>query len=183
MVELRKHAWAASTSKTRDSQWAKYQKFCIRVDIPFLPITCDNVCIFLLHLALQGLCYTTINNEVSALVMFAKLYGCPVDIRSDFGVNLTLKALRRLLGDQSTSKDELYPLDLYKIYTQVDRNNELEWATWVGIVFLYRTLLRKGHVFFGEFNSNLLKRSSVRFTHYGFLVSLRSSKTIQYREA
>lgn len=110
---MRKHAWAAP----RNSQWVRYENFCIRVKISCLPITCENVCIFLLHLAFQGLTYTTINNEVSALVMFSKLYGCAVDIQSDFGVSLTLKALRRLLGDQSTSKDELYPLDLYKMYT------------------------------------------------------------------
>lgn len=137
---------------------------------------------FLLHLAFQGLSYTTINNEVSTLVIFSKLYGCPVDIRGDFGVSLTLKALRRLLGDQSTSKDELYPSDLYKIFAQVDRNNELEWATWIGVIFLYRTLLRKCHIFAGEFNTNLLKRSSVRFTNYGFLVTLCNSKIIQYKE-
>lgn len=81
---------------------------------------------FLLHLALQGLSYSTINNEVSALMMFTKLHGCPVDFRSDFGVKLTLKALRRLLGDYNRSKDELYPADLYKIFAQVDRDNELE---------------------------------------------------------
>lgn len=182
VVELRKHAWAASTSKTRDSQWAKYVKFCNRVKIPLLPITCDNVCIFLLHLAFQGLCYSTINYEVSALVMFSKLYGCPLDIQGDFGVILTLKALRRLLGDHANSKDELYPSDLYKIFSQVNRNDEMEWTTWIGVVFLYRTLLRKCHIFSGEFNTNLLKRSSVQFTDYGFLVTLSNSKTIQYKE-
>lgn len=182
MTELRKYAWAASTSKTRDSQWRKYCIFCEKVHLPSLPITCDTVCIFLLHLALQGLCYTTINNEVSALVMFAKVYQCPVDIRSDYGVILTLKALRRLLGDQSVAKDELYPSDLYKIYMQVDRSSVNEWLTWVGVVFLYRTLLRKCHVFVGEFNTNLLKRNNVQFTPYEFLVSVYNSKTIQYKE-
>lgn len=181
-VELRKYAWAASTSKTRESQWKKYTKFCDRVRIPPLPITCDNVCVFLLHLALQGLCYTSINNEVSALVMFSKLYRCPVDIRSDFGVILTLKALRRLIGDQATAKDELYPSDLQRMLTFVDRSSVVEWATWVGIIFLYRTLLRKGHVFVGEFNHNLLRRANVQFTHYGFLVTVDHSKTIQYKE-
>lgn len=95
---------------------------------------------------------------------------------------MTLKALRRLFGDQSTSKDELYPSDLYKIFEQVDKKNELDWATWVGVVFLYRSLLQKGHVFSDEFNNNLLKRSSAHFTNYGFLVTVRNSKTIQYRE-
>lgn len=180
--ELRKYAWASSTSKTRDSQWKKYSVFCEKVKLPPVPITCDNVCVFLLHLALQGLSYTTINNEVSALVMFSKLYNCPVDIRGDFGVSLTLKALRRLLGDQTLSKDELFPSDLCKIYDQVDRSDVTEWLTWVGIVFLYRTLLRKGHIFSGEFNNNLLKRSNVQFTQYGFMVSVFSSKTIQYRQ-
>lgn len=42
VVELCKYAWASSTSKTRDCQWRKYASFCDRVNIPQLPISCDN---------------------------------------------------------------------------------------------------------------------------------------------
>lgn len=67
------------------------------------------MCTFILHLALHGLKYSTINNEVSALVLLGKLNDCPYDLRGDFDIHLTMKALRRILGDETDAKDELFP--------------------------------------------------------------------------
>lgn len=49
-------------------------------------------------------------------------------------------------------------------------------------MFLYRTMLRKGHLFPGESNSNLLVRANVKFTPYGLIVKVKKSKTIQFRQ-
>lgn len=180
--ELRKFAWADSTRKTRDSQWRKYLCYCERVAVTPLPLDMDIVSTFLLHMALQGLKYSTINNQVSALILFAKLNDSWCDLRSDFNLQLTLKALRRIIGDSSESKDELFPIELLKIFDQVNLKMDNELCIWTGILFLYRSLLRKGHVFSGEFNENLLKRSEVQFTDYGLLVTVSRSKTIQCSE-
>lgn len=147
-----------------------------------LPFNKDIICSFLLHLALQGLKYSTINNEVSALVLFAKLNGFDSDLRLDFNIHLTLKALRRILGDCAESKDELFPSELLQIFNQVELSNPSEFTIWTGVLFLYRSLLRKGHVFSGEFDVNLLNRSEVTFTEYGLLISVCRSKTIQCSE-
>lgn len=147
-----------------------------------LPLDNELICSFLLHLALNGLKYSTINNEVSALVLLAKLNNIDCSLREDFNVHLTLKALRRIIGDAAESKDELFPNELIRIFNQVDPSNSFEFTVWTGILFLYRSLLRKGHVFAGEFDVNLLKRSEVKFTDYGLLISVSRSKTIQCSE-
>lgn len=104
-----------------------------------LPLDYDIILLFLVHLAISGLSYGTINNEVSSLITFGKLWGSPLDLHSDFGVKLTLQAS-----------------DLKLMYQYVCKNDFYEWSTWVGLVFLYRTLLRKCHVFPAQFNDSLL---------------------------
>lgn len=137
---------------------------------------------FLLHLALQGMAYVSINNQVSAIVTLAKLNGSDVDIRSDFNIRLTMAGLRRILGDTPSPKDELLPSDLVKMRRFVNPNDFTEWSTWIGVVFLYRSMLRKCHVFSDEFDYNMLARRDIEFTHYGMMVSVSRSKTIQFRE-
>lgn len=43
-------------------------------------------------------------------------------------------------------------------------------------------MLRKGHLFPGESDSNILSRSDVRFTPYGLIVKVKKSKTIQFKQ-
>lgn len=182
MKELRKFAWADSTRKTREYQWRKYITYCDRVKVEPLPFNSEIVCTFMLHLALHGLKYTTINNELSALILLGKLNDSPCDLRGEIDVRLTLKALRRILGDMSEAKAELFPNELLKIRDQVNMDVPHELSVWTGILFLYRSLLRKCHVFAGEFDINMLKRSEVEITDYGLLVSVKRSKTIQFAE-
>lgn len=145
-----------------------------------LPMDYEIVSLFMIHLAITGLSYSTINNELSALVTFAKLNRQAIDLRNDFGVNLTLKALHRILGDAVRKKDELFPNDLLSMKKSVDFGNFLQESVWLGVIFLYR--LRKSHIFVGEFNHNLLRRSEVEFTSWGLIVHVTKSKTVQYRE-
>lgn len=81
-------AWSQSTLRTRKYQWKKYLDFCNLIGHEPLPLDVEVIAIFLLHLALQGLAYVSINNQVSAIVPFGKLHGSMVDIRGDFNIRL-----------------------------------------------------------------------------------------------
>lgn len=182
MSLVQRHAWADTTLRTRKHQWQKYLEFCQRINIAPIPPESETVSLFFVHLAIHGLCYTTINNEASAINVLGRLHGGDWDLRADYGVKLTLMALRRLLGDTPSTRDELLPSDLLQIYSQVNTSNFFEWSAWIGIVFLYRTMLRKGHLFPGESNANLLNRSDVTFRPYGLIVRVNKSKTIQFKQ-
>lgn len=43
-------------------------------------------------------------------------------------------------------------------------------------------MLRKSHLFTGEFNENLLSRKGVLFTDWGLVLNITHSKTIQFRQ-
>lgn len=64
----------------------------------------------------------------------------------------------------------------------VDQTKYMEESVWLVIIFLYRTMLRKSHIFSGEFDDNLLMRSELEFCDWGLLVKVNRSKTIQYKE-
>lgn len=182
LAHLQSYAWAESTKRTREYQWRKYTKFCIRVQVAPIPMDCEIVALFLLHMAMEGMAYSSINNELSALVNYAKLHRQDISLRKDFGIELTLMALRRILGDSPQGKDEIYPGELIRVQRYVNFSSYAEESIWLGIVFLYRTMLRKCHVFTSEFNDNLLLRQDVTFTEWGIIVKVRHTKTIQYRE-
>lgn len=182
LVELHRYAWAKSTTATRSYQWKKYVDFCQKLGICPIPMNVHYINLFLLHLAIHGLTYTSINNQVSALVGFAKLYRQPIDIRGDYELDLTLRSLKRVLGDAQSRKDELFPAELMKMYRFVDQNDYVQESVWLGIVLLYRTMLYKSHIFSGEFDDNLLIRSEVQFCDWGVLIMVNRSKTIQYKE-
>lgn len=57
----------------------------------------------------EGLCFTTINNYVSGINSLSKLNEGE-DFRQDFGVNLMVKGIRRMLNSTVTPKDPLLPV-------------------------------------------------------------------------
>lgn len=180
--EVQCFAWAESTQKTSDYQWKKYVSFCMTVKTTPIPMNYDMITLFMINMAVEGLSYSTISNQLSALVMFAKLYRQDIDIRGDFGVNLTLKALHRILGDSVRVKEEILPNELAEMKQHVVLSDFMELSVWLGILFIYRTLLRKSHIFLGEFNRNLLRRSDIEFFSWGIVVHVSKSKTIQFAE-
>lgn len=182
LSELHQYAWAESTTKTLASQWKRYTEFCLRVKLNPMPMDPHVINLFLLHLAIQGLSYSTINNEVSALVTFAKIHRQPIDLRSDFELGLTLKSLRRLLGEKPSRKQELFPSNLVNMFEVIDWSKFTEESAWIGILFLYHSMLRKSHVFLGKFNQNLLQRKDVIFKDWGLIVYVNRTKTIQYQQ-
>lgn len=147
-----------------------------------LPLDYENICLFLVHMAINGHAYSTINNEVSSLVIYGKMLRQDVDIRSDFGVKITLLALKRLLGEAPKSKEELYPRELLSLKPFVSFDEFVQESVWLGILILYRSMLRKSHLFMGEFNQNLLQRCNVLFVDWGLVLTVKHTKTIQFGE-
>lgn len=181
MDVVKEEAFAVSTNKTRRSQWKKYREFTERWKIQYIPMVPHNVCRFLYE-ASQDLCYSSLNNYVSGLNLLSKLNdGC--DLRQDFGIHLMLMGLKRLKGDTVKPKEPLLPEDLKKIFQEVNLNNHLEASVWIGVLFCFRTLLRKCHVFTSpDLDVHLLSRENIRFESWGLIAGVPTSKTNQFRQ-
>lgn len=99
-------AFAPNTRRTRASQWRVYEKFCAEFNLSYYPITSENTSRFLVWKS-SSVAYVTLNNYVSALNVFRKINGEKTDLREDFAVNLSLRGLRRILGDVSLPVDPI----------------------------------------------------------------------------
>ena len=177
------HAFAPTTLKTRRSQWGRYEAFCERFMIPPFPVTPQNVCRFLVYIC-DGLSYSTLNNYVSALNALGKYYSSDFDLRKDFGITLLLRGLKRLKGDSLHPKDPLLPADLRLIHSCVDFSDPKQKLIWIIVLLAFRTLLRKSHFLATspDDQEHLLRVRDLSFTDWGCILTINSSKTIQFGE-
>lgn len=177
---MRLEAFAPSTRKTRASQWKSYETFCAEFHLNVFPLTSENISRFLVWKS-STVSYVTLNNYVSALNVIGKINDQRVDLREDYVIHLTLRGLRRILGDFSQPMDPLSPSDLIRIRAHVNWSSRKEAAVWTGILLAFRTLLRKSHFFEAtQEDVHLLTKWEVKWTSWGFIIIISRSKTIQF---
>lgn len=173
-------AFAPSTQRTRGSQWNVYERFCDRFSLQVIPMSAENVCRFLVWKC-GDVSYVTLNNYVSSLNVLNKLNEGTINLRDDYTVQLTLRGLRRILGDRSSPVEPLLPSELLRIRRWVNDAIPEEWGAWTCILLAFRTLLRKGHfVSDGNEDIELLSRSEVQWKPWGINIVISRSKTIQF---
>lgn len=143
-----------------------------------LPASVDVICLYITHLS-YSLKYSSICNYLSAVLSLHNFFGYDAIAKNSFLVRCTLHGARRLLGDTVLSADPLLPKHLLELYKHLDKKSTVDLVFWTALCLGYRCLLRKSH--FTKSN-HTLQREDVSFTDYGILVTLRSSKTVQFRE-
>lgn len=99
--------------------------------------------------------------------------------KDSFLVKCTLMGAKRLLGDKVLSADPLLPSDLMLLYGHLDFKSFHDLMFWAAVCLAFRCLLRSCH-YTGSIHH--IKRNDVVFTSYGLCLTIRSSKTIQFRE-
>ena len=147
-----------------------------------MPTSVDVMCKFIIFLS-DSLCYVSIDNYVSGVISLNKYFGYDIsDIRLDFIFSTTLKGLRRLLGDPVPTRVTLTLENLLNMFMSVDCLSVNERCMWACIATSFRSLLRKCNLVPNtlKLEGHFLRRKSLTFKHWGVLLRISSSKTIQY---
>lgn len=95
----------------------------------------------------------------------------------------TMSGLRRILGDPTPIRVTLSVSQLLAMFGFVNIHDINDRAMWACVAVSFRTLLRKSNLVQGSTanpGTHCLRRSAVKFTPWGMLVTVSSSKTIQY---
>ena len=176
-------AWAASTLRTRNSQWKRYITFCDDNDLVPLPAEPRTVARFLVFQA-RTTRYVTVNNYLSAINRLHAFYGHQINFREYFIIKLVMAGIKRQLGDFSRQKIPLTPEQMQGIYATLDVSDDTVKAMWCALMLSFRSLLRKSNIVpeGKAFTDHLLRRGDVEFTDTGMLLKVHSSKTIRYKE-
>lgn len=175
---LRSHSLADSSWKTRRSQWKHYYRFCEDLSVSPMPCSIQLCCMYIAYMS-RTFKYVSIINYLSAVRGLHKWFGYTPPPTDSYMINATLAGARRLLGDTQFSSDPLLPAQLKKILATLDLSKNHDLVFWCAVLLSFRGLLRKSAVCKGPHN---LKRSDIKIFQWGIIISIRHSKTIQYRE-
>lgn len=127
----------------------------------------------------QSLAYSLICNYLSAVCSLHEFMGYESKAKGSFLLLCTLRGAKRQLVDFTLSANPLLPEHLILIYSFLNFNSKKDLIFWCALCLSFRCLLRKCHF---TSSPHMLLRSQVEFTDYGILLSIASSKTIQFRE-
>lgn len=175
---LRGHWLAESSWRTRRSQWKHYVTFCEDLIIAPLPASPELLCLYIAYMA-RSFKYIIIVNYISAVRVLHRCYAYEPVGSENFLVKSTLLGAKRLLGDEQFSSDPLLPKHLCMIYKTLNVGKIEDLVFWTAVITCFRGLLRKSSVCQG---SNCMTRSEITFKNWGALISIRKSKTIQFKE-
>ena len=174
------HGLAENSWKTRSTQWKSYLNFCEATGSSPLPANTTQICRYIVFLS-DTLKYVSVINYISAVSLLHKLYGYDRSFMDDYKVKFTLAGLRRVLGDDPPSRPTLHIQDLLAMYRHVQLQDRSERTLWACIFLGFRSLLRKSNlVMSSNTDHHVIRRSAVKFFPWGMLLTISSTKTIQY---
>ena len=169
---------ADSTVSTRHSQWKRYFEFCDSYDRVPLPASLETILLYLAHLS-STLKYVSIVNYLSAVWILHRINGYSHLDSGNFEIVMTLRGIRRTIGDVSNQARPISVKELIVIFTSLDLSSSEDVAFWCAILLCFRGLLRKSNVL--EPDLAILVSDYYSF-HWGCLVRVRRTKTICFRE-
>lgn len=121
--------------------------------------------------------YSSVLAYINGVTFMLKLKGYkPPDI-SDTMIKMTLSGLKRDDKSSSRKRDPVKLSHLKRIYKSLKCEIDIDLLFWSMCLFLFRTLLRVSHI---VSSPHTLRRSDIKLTDWGLIVSIRSSKTDQH---
>ena len=154
--------------------------FCEMTGSIPIPADVNQICRYVVYLS-DTLKYVSIINYLSAVTQLHKLYGYDVHFSTNYLIKFTLAGLRRVLGDPQPNRPTLHVQDLLAMYRRVNLTDIEERAMWACIVLGFRSLLRKSNMLWSHTSdSHVIRREAIQFFPWGMLITISSTKTIQY---
>ena len=128
---------------------------------------------------MRTLCYVTVTNYVSSVWVLHDYHGVAHIDPETFLFQSTMKGAKRILGNATRQVDPLMPWDMVSIYRTLSMANWYDFQFWCAMCVCYRCLLRVSHV---STSPHTLLAKDVTFWKGGMDITVRSSKTIQFKE-
>lgn len=170
--------YASSSQHTRSTQIMKYFDF-ISIYPDLCPIPCDatQVALYITWLS-RSFKYSSITNYISGLNYFLKLEGSPKIDYDDFEIQSAMRGAKRKLGVATKQALPILPKQLLKIFDNLNLSPG-HTAFRAAVLLSFRALLRKSHI---TTSDSSLRREDVTFFNWGLLLTIKKSKTIQFKQ-
>ena len=176
---FQKKFYAPNSVTTRSVQIRRYLDFIEEFAGEFPPTPCPTaqVGLYAVWLA-RTMKYSSVTNYLSGLNFFLKQEGAtPIDY-TQFDLATTLKGIKREKGVPPRQATPLLPDMLRRIFSLLSPT--LGHTAWrAAVLCSFRGLLRKCQI---TLSDSTLRRRDFRFLHWCMIISIRRSKTTQFRE-
>ena len=184
--DLKRKAWAsASTTATYRTHMKSYMDFCDQISVPPLPATSETLQLYVTYLA-KVKCFKFCSNQqyLNIIPHMHKLCDLPDPIPQDYQLKYLLMGVKRELGTAQSPVDTATPSHLLRIRSLLDCSSIADLAFWCACLIAFYGLLRPGNVAItGRFEpSKHVRRIDLMPCSWGYLLCLRHTKTIQFRE-
>ena len=182
---LRALTFAESTWRTYQCQQSVYLRFCADLNIAPVPISSCNLGHYIAYLG-QKLSYSSVRQYLNVVRIMHLDEGHCNPLANNWYLNSILKGLRRHKGDGVCQKLPITDVILHGILAVLNLSNPLDVCFWAACLVAFFSFFRKSNLLVPsppQFNpSKHLCVSDVRFSPTGAILSVRWSKTIQYRQ-
>jgi len=187
LSSLLANAYAPGTTVNLRSQIKTYLLFCLYYQLQHLPANSLNLARYIAFLSRSLRSPQTIVNYLNGVRIYHLSNGFQFNVLKDFMVALTLRSVRRSLGDHPLSKLPITPSILLDIYKHVDLTNPMHLSLWVAFLIGFFAFLRKSNIVppsQGAFDPSrhLQRRSFILQSDGSLLLSITWSKTIQFHQ-
>lgn len=181
---FRSKAYAESTKRNYRTQLDSYYTFCRKINVRPVPATSQNLCRYVVQLS-ERLCFNSIRQYLSVVKLLHAENQLP-DPLDDFKLKSVLQGLKRELGAKVNKKLPITPKILRDMLSCLDMNSILDTAIWAASLLSFYAMLRRSNVTAKYAtmakNEHILTRSDVSLNEEGVTVTIRWSKTIQFKD-
>ena len=168
-----------NSKSTRTSQWKSYFEFCLEFGFQDpLPASLDMMLLYVVHLA-DRLQYKSIQQYLGAVWILHEMSGLGHVDPYNFELMITMRGIKRSLGDTTKQARPATLLDLVKIFHALDLSVSQDLAFWVALLLGFRALLRKSNLVEVDMS---IKISDITWESWGLGISVRRTKTISFNE-
>lgn len=179
-------AFAVNTKIAYATHRRAYTSFCQAIGSPPVPATTQLLCRYVAHLC-KTLQYSSMKQYINIVRILHLEWGIANPLENNYILTQTMRGARRVMGDQTTRKDPITPQMLLKIYQHIDISAPLGASVWAATLMMFFGLLRRSNVVpthVQSFDPALhLRRRDIRFDQRGVLITIRWSKTNQFRNS
>lgn len=184
-AQYRDKAWAKSTQSTYRIHMQCYVNFCASIKCEAVPASSTVLQLYVTYLAkIRRLRYCTIQQYLNIVTHMHKMVGLADPVYNDYQLKHVLLGIKRELGTAQTPVGAITPQQLLKVKSTLNFANLSDLTFWCACLIAFYGLLRPGNITTnGTFDADKdIRRIDLFPYSWGYLLCLRRTKTIQFRE-
>lgn len=150
-----------------------------------VPIQPDHLLQYAAFLA-RSLKAASVRSYLNIVGLLHKEFGLPNPLLNNWPLKSLLTGINRTKGLMPNQKQPITPDILLRLNTKLDLTSSLDASFWAICLVAFYGMFRKSHLLptaANQFNpSKQLTKADFKIFHWGALITIRWSKTIQFRE-